>query len=178
VARSGAPFNIVTGADLNGDSLYTDRPAFASNPQLIGMIATRRGVFNTQPGPGDVIIPRNYGEGPGYFTLNFRVSRTFGFGELTEGAGHPSGVKRGGAVQSAEGGLHNILRDGSTGHRYNLTLSLQVRNILNHTNPGMPVGTLGSPLLGQSTWLASSYGPEAMAAGDNRRVQIQLRFTF
>ena len=29
-ASSGVPFNITLGRDLNGDSLFTDRPAFAS----------------------------------------------------------------------------------------------------------------------------------------------------
>jgi len=29
-ARSGAPFNITTGTDLNGDTIFNDRPAFAT----------------------------------------------------------------------------------------------------------------------------------------------------
>ena len=34
IANSGAPFNITTGTDLNGDSFFNDRPAFA---QLNGL---------------------------------------------------------------------------------------------------------------------------------------------
>ena len=31
MATSGRPFNITVGRDLNGDTLFTDRPAFASD---------------------------------------------------------------------------------------------------------------------------------------------------
>ncbi len=44
---SAPPFNITAGRDLNGDSLFTDRPAFATvapNP-AIGVFATPWGVF-------------------------------------------------------------------------------------------------------------------------------------
>lgn len=77
--RTGNPFNITTGRDNNGDNQFTDRPAFA-NPGDPGAIVTRFGVFNPNPGPGDIIIPRNFGQGPGAVTLNMGVSRTFGFG--------------------------------------------------------------------------------------------------
>lgn len=78
-ARSGTPFNITTGRDNNRDNQFTDRPAFA-NPGDPGAIITRFGVFNPDPLPGDQIIPRNYGQGPGFFTANVSVSKTFGFG--------------------------------------------------------------------------------------------------
>lgn len=78
-ARSGTPFNITTGRDNNRDNQFTDRPAFA-NPGDPGAIETRFGVFNPDPLPGDIIIPRNYGQGPGFFTTNVSVSKTFGFG--------------------------------------------------------------------------------------------------
>jgi hypothetical protein len=179
LARSGAPFDIVTGHDLTGDGIFTARPAFAADPLAAGVVMSPWGMFNLKPGPGAVTIPRNYGQGPGYFTLNFRLSKTFGFGGTKEGGGHAAGGKHGaGGLQSAESGLHNILRDGSTGQRYNLTLSIQVRNILNYMNPGIPVGNLSSPLFGMSTWLASAAGPQSVAAGDNRRIQFQLRFGF
>lgn len=38
VFRSGAPYNIITGEDTNGDTLFTERPAFAislSDPPLV-----------------------------------------------------------------------------------------------------------------------------------------------
>lgn len=180
LARSGAPFDITTGLDNNGDSLYTDRPAFASDPRAAGAISTRFGLFNVNPGPGDRIIPRNYGQGPGYFTLNCRLSRTFGFGGEKQAGKRSSGKakKSGGAAAAEEIGLHSILKDGSSGQRYNLTFAVQVRNIFNQANPGTPVGNLSSSLFGTSTWLASSSGADSIAAGDNRRIQLQMKFTF
>ncbi len=180
LVRSGAPFDVVTGRDVTGDGIFTARPSFAPDPLAEGVVSSPFGVFNLKPGPGAVIIPRNYGQAPAYFTLNFRLSRTFGFGGLKEGTKRASGGGKhgGGGSPADESGLHSILRDGSTGQRYNLTLSIQVRNVLNYVNPGLPVGNLSSSLFGQSTWLASAAGPESAAAGDNRRIQLQLRFGF
>lgn len=157
VIRSGAPFNITTGQDNNGDSLFTDRPAFAANPSQAGAVVTPYGAFNPAPAGGN-IIPRNFGQGPGFVSLNMRFGRTFGFGPST---GHSHHVH-----------LH------STNHRYNLTLSVMVRNIFNRTNPGIPVGNLSSPLFNQSNWLASSSGPYDPAYGNNRRLMFELRLNF
>src|SRR5262249_30836864 len=77
--NSGRPFNIVTGRDNNRDTVFADRPAFA-NVGVPGAIVTPFGVFNPDPRPGDVIIPRNFGQGPGYFNVNLAVSKTIGFG--------------------------------------------------------------------------------------------------
>ena len=65
----------------------------------------------------------------------------------------------------------------NTGRRYNLTLSVQARNILNHVNPGQINGTLTSPLFGQSNTLAGGFGAFA-ENGNNRRLELQARFTF
>ena len=177
LARSGAPFDILTGHDLTGDGIFTARPAFAYNPGAANVVATPYGLFDVKPGPAATIIPRYYGQAPSYATLNLRLSKTFGFGGLKEG--RTSGGKRGASgLSPEEGGLHNILHYGSTGQRYNLTFSIQVRNMLNHTNPGLPVGNLSSPLFGLSPWLASAAGPQSIAEGDNRRIQFQVRFSF
>ena len=77
--RSGGPFNILTGRDNNGDNQFSDRPAFAK-PGDPGAIVTAFGTFNPFPLPGDEIIPRNFGQGPGSVSFNLGVSRTFGFG--------------------------------------------------------------------------------------------------
>ena len=65
----------------------------------------------------------------------------------------------------------------STNHRYNLTFSIQARNLLNTTNPGSPIGELSSTRFGQSNQLAGGFGPDRGAA-NNRRIELQLRFTF
>lgn len=78
-ARSGAPFNIITGRDNNLDNQITDRPSFttAGDP---GAVVTRFGVFNPTPLLGEQIIPRNFGQGPGLVSVNLGISKTFGFG--------------------------------------------------------------------------------------------------
>ena len=78
-ASSGRPFNITTGRDNNRDNQYTDRPSFAS-PDDPGAIITSFGTFNPIPFAGDQVIPRNFGEGPGFVSVNLSVSKTLGFG--------------------------------------------------------------------------------------------------
>lgn len=78
-ARSGPPFNITTGRDNNRDNQYSDRPSFASASDP-GAIVTRFGTFNPDPLPGEKIIPRNFGQGPGFVSVNLGLSKTFGFG--------------------------------------------------------------------------------------------------
>jgi len=81
---SGQPFDITTGRDDNGDSYFSDRPAFA-RPEDPGAVVTPFGTFNPNPGPGDVIVPRNFGREPWQTNLDLSVSKTL-FGRLTVGA--------------------------------------------------------------------------------------------
>jgi len=66
---------------------------------------------------------------------------------------------------------------GSTGHRYNLTVSLSARNLMNHVNPGPIIGNINSPLFGQSNQIAGGFGAFSGNAS-NRRLELQLRFAF
>jgi hypothetical protein len=189
IANSGRPFNIIVGRDLNGDSILTnDRPAFAQ-PGQAGAIDTAYGWFNPRPGPGDVIIPRNYGDGPGYFTINLRASRTFGFGGTRKdnrpagmgggdgGGGGMRGGRGGGGMRGfGGGGMRGMMDSGNTEQRFNVTLSVQARNLLNTVNLASPVGNLSSALFGQSTQTAGGFGGGADA--NNRRLEFQLRLTF
>ncbi|HJZ73897.1 MAG TPA: carboxypeptidase-like regulatory domain-containing protein [Vicinamibacterales bacterium] len=72
---SGLPFNITTGRDTDGDTLFSDRPAFAAAGDP-GAIETRFGWLNPNPQPGDRIIPRNLGREPWTFTLNLSVTQS------------------------------------------------------------------------------------------------------
>jgi hypothetical protein len=82
IANTGRPFNIITGVDNNGDSLINDRPAFAdAQTAATDLRHTRWGDFDINPKPGQKIVPRNYGEGPGFFAVNLRVGRSFAFGD-------------------------------------------------------------------------------------------------
>ncbi len=86
-ATSGRPFNITTGQDTNLDRLFTERPSLApdgvdcNNPPA-NIVCTQFGNFNLRPNPGETLIPRNFGEGPGYFAVNLRISKTWSFGSL------------------------------------------------------------------------------------------------
>jgi len=56
IANSGPPFNIITGHDTNGDTFFTERPAFATDLNKPGVIVTPLGAFDPNPSPGQTII--------------------------------------------------------------------------------------------------------------------------
>jgi hypothetical protein len=84
IVQSGRPFNITLGRDINGDTLNTERPAFAPAnadcADTANIKCTPFGNFKLSFAPGDVMIPRNFAEGPSSVTANLRVSKTWSFG--------------------------------------------------------------------------------------------------
>ena len=191
IARSGNPFDITAGRDLNGDTQFDDRPAFATDLSRPSVMETKFGNFDTQPLPGSTLIPRNYGNGPTSFTVNLRVSRTFGFGPERSsaapsggGGGYGGGGGRGGmrggglgGMRMGGGGRGDMFGGGSTTRRYNLTISVSARNLFNNVNYGTPIGNLASPQFGTSNTLAGGFGPGGSVA-NNRRIEFQARFSF
>jgi len=183
VARSGAPFDITTGRDANGDSLFTDRPALAAPPYGPGVMITPFGAFDPNPLQGTPIIPRNYGQGPAFFTLNLRLNKTIGFGGSRS---EPKGKRREpkkqrepqGVAKIDDNNYSGIFRVDKSDQRYNLTLSITARNLFNNVNAGIPVGNLTSPAFGASNWLASSNSPYHASYGNNRTVQVEIRLRF
>ena len=88
IANSGPGFNITTGQDRNLDRQLTERPSFAARQTLLArstIKCTRFGKFNLEPLPGETIIPRNFGQAPGFWVVNLRVSRAFAFGTINRG---------------------------------------------------------------------------------------------
>jgi hypothetical protein len=75
------------------------------------------------------------------------------------------------------GGGRGAFGGGTTEHRYNVTLSISARNMLNHVNYTSPVGVMGSPFFLQPTSISGGYMAEATPT-DNRRIDAQLRFQF
>jgi hypothetical protein len=71
---NGAPYNITTGTDNNGDGDFNDRPSYASAPGA-GVYATRFGLLTTNTVNGNV--PRNLGTMPGTVHLDTNLSRAF-----------------------------------------------------------------------------------------------------
>jgi hypothetical protein len=195
-ANSGRPFNITTGRDANGDTIFTDRPAFATDLNKPGVIVTRFGAFDPNPTAGQQIIPRNFGTGPAFFSVNLRASKTWGFGEAQGasgaggagggrgsggggGGGRGGGGRGGGGAGGGEGG--GAFGDSNeTAKRYNLTFSANVQNLFNRTNAGTPTGNLSSPFFGLSNSTAGGFGfgGGGNQAAGNRRVELQLRFSF
>ncbi|MGA3185729.1 MAG: TonB-dependent receptor [Bryobacteraceae bacterium] len=170
---SGAPFNITSGSDEYGTSLFTSRPGIATDPDLPGLIQTKYGLLDPNPTPGERIIGRNFGRGPGIYTVNLRVSKSFGFGPERETAsgntpGNPGGHPPMGGIFSSP----------ITDKKYNLTVSIQGRNLLNHTNPGPIIGDITSPLFGQANSMAGSGGGVFSENANNRRLELQMRFSF
>src|ERR1035441_9448695 len=54
-------------------------------------------------------------------------------------------------VQAASGrGLGGPIGTPTTSHRFNLSIGLSIRNLLNHTNPGPIVGNITSPYFGSA----------------------------
>ena len=66
---------------------------------------------------------------------------------------------------------------GMSGKKYNVTLSIAAHNILNHANYAAPSGNLSSPYFGEYRSLAG-FGPFGAASTYNRKIDVQLRFTF
>jgi hypothetical protein len=189
IATSGLPYDVTIGQDLNGDSIYNDRPAFATDLSRSSVVVTRFGAFDTQPNigiSGQTLVPINSLTGPTQFVLNLRLSKTFGFGKENASAnGQPNGTGGGGGHRGGGGGggfgrgpgagIATIFGPANTGRRYNLTFSVNARNVLNRENLAIPVGNLSSPNFGNSVALAG--GPFSSQAA-SRKLELQASFSF
>ncbi len=159
IASSGTPFNIVTPDDLNGDTIFNDRPAFVSgaacpNPgtQTGTTYCTPLGTFNDAlPTAGQKVAPINYGTGAAHFVLNLRVTKSIGFGPKVKGGsgnvggqGGPGGGGHGGGPRGTVFGTAPQMVGGSSDRRYTLTFGVSARNALNDVNLANPAGVLGS----------------------------------
>jgi len=56
---------------------------------------------------------------------------------------------------------------------------LSARNVLNHNNPGPLIGNITSPLFGRANQVAAGPNGEGFSENAcNRRLEVQIRFTF
>jgi hypothetical protein len=125
-ARAGAPYNITTGRDDNGDTVFNDRPAGVGRNTL------------TAHSTWDVAA---------------RLTYAFGFGEkppASAGPGAPQMIMiRGG------GGAGDLLGafggGGAENKRIRFELFVAASNLLNHVNPMGYSGVMTSPFFGQPT---------------------------
>jgi hypothetical protein len=185
VMSSGPPFDITVGRDTYGDTLFNGRPGIATDLSKPGLIATPYGLLDPNPTPDERMLPRNFGRGPGSVMLNLRVQKVFAFGSSREAAA-AAGNLPGGGDRRATPGVFGSGGGASAGsspasRRYNLSISMSVRNILNHTNPGQIIGNITSPLFGQANQTAGATslgGTNFLESANNRRLELQTRFTF
>jgi carboxypeptidase family protein len=160
--KSGTPYDVLLADDINGDTIFNNRPAFATDLSRPSVVFTPVGAFDTQPIPGQRIVPRGFGTGPFLYTLNLRLGKTFTFGP-----------KEGFSGNGGSSGAHSSTS--AWNPRYTMGFNITAQNILNHVNLGQPEAVVGSPLFGQSTTLAGG----AYSSGiSNRRITLQTSFTF
>jgi hypothetical protein len=209
VAASGSPFNITVGQDLNGDSILNDRPGIATGPNINRPSVIQNtpfGDLDTDPIAGEAIIPINDGTGPGEFTFNLRVSKTFSFGSeggaRTSGSGGPGGPGGPGGFGGGPGGGGGG-RPGGGGppggpggfggpagnKRYNLTFSANIRNLFNIANLGIPSGEVGATIftggVATGTIANPTFNKSNSISGGifgtpsaDRRIDLQMTFSF
>jgi hypothetical protein len=163
-AMSRGKFNITTGTDRNGDSIFNDRPAFATAPGPTSVLYTTKfGTFDANPQPGEAIIPYNYGVRTGVVSMEMGLTRDFKFGPRPALPPPPAGAA------AAKGPAPK------PDPRYDLVFTVEAENALNHVNGGPPVGLLGSPEFGKPISLSSIFGS---ASGANRVVTLETSFRF
>lgn len=180
-AMSGRHYNVTTGEDDNGDTIFNDRPYFASCPNHD--YATNKNCYSlVDMKLGKV--PANYLSGPGMFNTNLRVSKTFGLGKKKEqaaggGAGGPGGGRGGHGGRGGRGGgfgpgpMMGGMMGGGSGQKYSLTFNASARNLLNTWNKGTPSGNLSSGNFGEARSLGG-FGN----ASSNRRIEFGVMFNF
>ena len=150
---SALPYNIITGFDTNGDSVFNDREAG---------------------------VTRNSGRGATQWTANMRLNRSIGLGGTRSGppnmplpppppAGGAMAQRVGGGGPGGPGGGDGpqmvVMEGGNT--RYRLDLYLNVQNLFNRTNYNAFVGNQLSSFFGQAT-----------SAGPARRIEVGASVSF
>ena len=124
-ARAGAPYNITTGRDDNGDTVFNDRPAG---------------------------VARNSLTSHAFFDVAARVTYAFGFGEKPPS---PAGGGQMIMMRSVGGGAGDLLGGlgggGADNKRVRFELFASASNLFNNVNPLGYSGVMTSPFFGQPT---------------------------
>jgi hypothetical protein len=151
---SALPYNIITGLDTNGDTVFNDRA------------------------PG---IERNSGRGATQWTTNVRINKSIGLGGLRSGPPNmpmpPPPPSGGGAANQRVGGggpggpgggdgPQMVVMEGQNA-KYRLDLFVNVQNVFNNVNYNAFIGNQLSPFFGTPT-----------SAGPPRRVELGFSIGF
>src|SRR5262249_6611899 len=119
---------------------------------------------------------------------------TFSFGasaetrEVPTGGGGPGAGSPGGGGGGNRGGQPSRPFSSARGHQtgggasssqpYSPTISMPIRNMTNHNNPGPIIGNIAAPLFGQANQPAGLGGGIFSESANNRRLELQTRLTF
>ncbi len=126
-ARAGAPHNLTTGRDDNGDTVFNDRPAG---------------------------VGRNTLTSHGMLDMAARLTYSFGFGERPPAAGGPGGGPMI-MIRSIGGGAGDLLGamggGGAENKRIRVELFASASNLFNNVNPLGYSGVMTSPFFRQPT---------------------------
>jgi len=151
---SALPYNITTGFDTNGDTVFNDRPDG---------------------------VERNSGRGASQWTANVRLNKSIGLGGARAGGpGFPGGMPPppppsggvaaqrgpGGPVGGGDGGPQIMVMEGGN-QKYRLDVYLNIQNAFNHVNYNAFIGNQQSSFFGTAT-----------SAGPARRIEIGASFGF
>jgi hypothetical protein len=200
IANAGAPFNITTGQDLNGDNQYNERPSLVNGsfctPNSKQYYSTAYGCLNITPNPGETIIPYGSGRGPANFSANVRLSKNFAIGpKLTgHGGGGDGGGPHGGGGGShggpgprgglGPGGLNGggggSFFGGPNSHqvrrKYNLNFTVAANDVFNVVNLSQPNNVVSSPSFDQSLSVAGGFFNRNETSV--RTIDLQMSFSF
>lgn len=182
IAQAGTPYNVITGTDPLGSSVYNTRPYFVNGDS--GNCRNVNDFSLTQTG-NLTPVPINYCTGPANVTFNLRLAKAFGFGPKTGAAAASGGQGQGqnrrggggdrGRGPGGPGGGPMGMGGTSSGHKYTFTLGAQAFNLFNMVPYGTPTSSLSSPRFGQFTTLAT--GPFSSQTAV-RRIMLQASFNF
>jgi len=193
IAKAGTPYNIISGLDPYGSSVYNQRPFFANASSGNCMDSAS---FSPTNALGILTpVPINYCTSSANATFNLRISRVFGFGERTgsaapggsdgnrgggrgPGGGGGRGQGGGGRGPGGPGGFGGGpmgFGGGSSGHRYTMTLGAQASNLFNMVPYATPTNSVTSARFGQVTTLS----PQPFSNGTAvRSIILQASFNF
>lgn len=174
IASSGQAYNITTGRDTNGDTAFSERPAFATDLTKPGVVLTPLGAFDPNPAPGTPVIPRNFGRGPAFFWVNMNIEKVFKLGKAIEpkAPASPPQTTSANAPQPPA-------KKPPVQRPYTLGFSMSVQNLFNRNNEAAPIGNMTSPYFLKSASPSNNFtfGPGG-GSGGNRTINLRVRFSF
>lgn len=196
-AYSGRPFNITRGFDFNGDGVSNERPTYGELGTACSNLNLNYSFCDVSGFDPNAVIPRNFGQGSSFFSVNMRFGKNFAFGKsagsaadsgtsagrgqgLPGGGGFPGGGRGpGGGGGRGPGGWGGGGGDGRK--PYNLNIGVSVNNLFNNVNYSSPVGNLSSDRFGRIISTQGGFGGFGGGGGGtsaNRRVELSARFSW